>query len=343
MAVLADPAITERQKRVLIDVYTSFVKENEKSSRRPPRPPTDHITPYPITTRRRQCLSKQTPDAGQEVGAGVGLHPAVRGRRPDRRPGRRAQAARWPRPRRRASKRVDELQSKRPSWSKQAKDSADELRTFVITLPEQFKNLPEATKARIAELQKQANELIVHATSTYGELAGRGKRGGRRGASARPRTSPSKAEKRADETRADVVERVDPAFETVQERRDRGPPDGHRPRPPPRPVTPRSAAKASATPQGRRQEGPGGEDGSGQQGGRAAARHDPARAIWGLDVPTWCGHAPHMLGGVSRRCGASANRAVRGDRVQPRSWPGIGSGPARCRTARPCGSVRPRG
>ncbi len=33
MAVLADPAITERQKRVLIDVYTSFVKENEKIER----------------------------------------------------------------------------------------------------------------------------------------------------------------------------------------------------------------------------------------------------------------------------------------------------------------------
>jgi len=28
--VLADLAITERQKRVLIDVYQSFVKENEK-------------------------------------------------------------------------------------------------------------------------------------------------------------------------------------------------------------------------------------------------------------------------------------------------------------------------
>jgi transcriptional regulator with XRE-family HTH domain len=32
MAVLADSAITERQKRVLIDVYTSFVKENEKAT-----------------------------------------------------------------------------------------------------------------------------------------------------------------------------------------------------------------------------------------------------------------------------------------------------------------------
>jgi transcriptional regulator with XRE-family HTH domain len=35
MAVLADGAITERQKRVLIDVYTSFVKENEKSAAQP--------------------------------------------------------------------------------------------------------------------------------------------------------------------------------------------------------------------------------------------------------------------------------------------------------------------
>jgi transcriptional regulator with XRE-family HTH domain len=30
MAVLGDMAITERQKRVIIDVYTSFVKENER-------------------------------------------------------------------------------------------------------------------------------------------------------------------------------------------------------------------------------------------------------------------------------------------------------------------------
>ena len=35
MAVLADPAITERQKRVLIDVYASFVKENEAAEADP--------------------------------------------------------------------------------------------------------------------------------------------------------------------------------------------------------------------------------------------------------------------------------------------------------------------
>jgi transcriptional regulator with XRE-family HTH domain len=41
MAVLADSAITERQKHVLMDVYTSFVSENERSSAKsgdPPRP-----------------------------------------------------------------------------------------------------------------------------------------------------------------------------------------------------------------------------------------------------------------------------------------------------------------
>lgn len=75
----------------------------------------------------------------------------------------------------RASKRLTELQEKRPELSKQAKAGADELRTFVITLPEQFKQLPEATKARIAELQKQANDLLAQATTTYGDFAGRGK------------------------------------------------------------------------------------------------------------------------------------------------------------------------
>ena len=38
MAVLADGSITERQKRVLIDVYGSFVKENEKPPSEPSPP-----------------------------------------------------------------------------------------------------------------------------------------------------------------------------------------------------------------------------------------------------------------------------------------------------------------
>jgi hypothetical protein len=74
-----------------------------------------------------------------------------------------------------ASKRLNELQSKRPELSKQAKTGAEDVRTFVITLPEQFKHVPDATKARIAELQKQANDLLAQATNTYADFAGRGK------------------------------------------------------------------------------------------------------------------------------------------------------------------------
>jgi chromosome segregation ATPase len=91
-----------------------------------------------------------------------------------------------------AGKRITELQNKRPEMSMQAKTSAEELRTFVITLPEQFKNLPETTKARIAELQRQANELMAHATSTYGDFAGRGKEAvDKARKSARDRSGPS--------------------------------------------------------------------------------------------------------------------------------------------------------
>ncbi|HET9779928.1 MAG TPA: hypothetical protein VFP81_11660 [Propionibacteriaceae bacterium] len=74
-----------------------------------------------------------------------------------------------------ANKRISELQSKRPELSRQAKSGAEDLRTFVITLPEQFKHLPDTTKARIAELQRQANDLLAQATSTYGDFAWRGK------------------------------------------------------------------------------------------------------------------------------------------------------------------------
>jgi hypothetical protein len=74
-----------------------------------------------------------------------------------------------------ASKRLNELQTKRPELSAQAKAGAEDVRTFVITLPEQFKHLPDATKARIAELQKQANDLLAQATNTYADFAGRGK------------------------------------------------------------------------------------------------------------------------------------------------------------------------
>ena len=74
-----------------------------------------------------------------------------------------------------ATERINALQSRRPELSKQAKTSVEDLRTFVITLPDQFKHLPDTTKARIAELQRQANDLLAQATSAYGDYAVRGK------------------------------------------------------------------------------------------------------------------------------------------------------------------------
>jgi len=115
-----------------------------------------------------------------------------------------------------ANKRLTDLQSKRSERTKQAKDNAEEVREFVITLPEQFKNLPDATKIRIAELQKQANGLIVQATATYAELAGRGKRAVDEARTA-TQTITDLAEKRAEDVLSDVAQRVDPAFERVQE------------------------------------------------------------------------------------------------------------------------------
>ena len=115
----------------------------------------------------------------------------------------------------------------------------------MITLPEQMHNLPESTRARIAELQKQANELLVQANTTYGELAGRGKRVVD-GAVGNAKTLSGKAEKRAEGVLADVVERVDPAFEKVQE----GVTVARKTvtgRTATESVTPRGAAKATAT------------------------------------------------------------------------------------------------
>jgi hypothetical protein len=47
MAVQADPAITERQRRVLMDVYHSFVKENQPTTSTtavPDEPPSPNAT-----------------------------------------------------------------------------------------------------------------------------------------------------------------------------------------------------------------------------------------------------------------------------------------------------------
>ena len=49
MALLADPALTERQRSVLIDVYSSFVKENESRGPGPAR--SDPVAAQPMDDR----------------------------------------------------------------------------------------------------------------------------------------------------------------------------------------------------------------------------------------------------------------------------------------------------
>ncbi|MCW2810870.1 MAG: hypothetical protein JWP61_1328, partial [Friedmanniella sp.] len=98
----------------------------------------------------------------------------------------------------------------------QVKANADEVRQFLSTLPVQLKTLPQTTRERLTDLQQQAGVLRTQATSTYTELAGRGKRVVD-GAVATAKDLSTKAERRAEDVRAEVVDRVDPAFEKVQE------------------------------------------------------------------------------------------------------------------------------
>ena len=90
-----------------------------------------------------------------------------------------------------ATERINALQSRRPELSKQAKTSVEDLRTFVITLPDQFKHLPDTTKERIAELQRQANDLLAQATSAYGDYAVRGKQAVDEARRTRERSNPN--------------------------------------------------------------------------------------------------------------------------------------------------------
>jgi transcriptional regulator with XRE-family HTH domain len=52
-AVLTDPTLSERQKRVLLDVYESFRRENGLTTTRPPNPGSDHHGREPPHQRRR--------------------------------------------------------------------------------------------------------------------------------------------------------------------------------------------------------------------------------------------------------------------------------------------------
>jgi hypothetical protein len=77
---------------------------------------------------------------------------------------------------RKTEERLAEIRDRRLERVEQARVNADELREFLSTLPEQFRSLPETTRIRLAELQRQTEELLAQAGDTYSSLAGRGKR-----------------------------------------------------------------------------------------------------------------------------------------------------------------------
>jgi len=86
----------------------------------------------------------------------------------------------------------------------------------VKALPETVKALPETTKAKLAEAQEQFKTLYAEAASGYGNLAGRGKRAVDE-AIGTAKVFSAKAERQAGNAAAEVADKVDPAFEAVQE------------------------------------------------------------------------------------------------------------------------------
>ncbi len=117
----------------------------------------------------------------------------------------------------------DKVQARQGEFENSSKARAEEFSKFVKSLPEQVKalpetvkGLPETTKSRLVEAQEQLKAYYAEAASGYGDLAGRGKRVVD-GAIVTVKSFSAKAEKQAEDVAADVAERIDPAFEAVQE------------------------------------------------------------------------------------------------------------------------------
>ncbi len=117
---------------------------------------------------------------------------------------------------RKAEERLAEIRDRRLERVEQARVNADELREFLSTLPEQFRALPETTRTRLAEVQRQTEELLAQAGDTYSALAGRGKRvvDERVGD---VRAAGSKVRRSAEETADDVAEAVQPLVDQADE------------------------------------------------------------------------------------------------------------------------------
>ena len=241
MALLADATISERHKQVLLDVYRSFVAEDAAldpdrtqdrtqdpdqtpAPRRGP-PPADAAADPPRSTMPKTDETDLTP-----FYAVAGLADIIAETL------RETLAARQ----RKAEERLAEIRDRRLERVEQARVNADELREFLSTLPEQFRALPETTRTRLAELQRETEELLAQAGDTYSSLAGRGKRvvdDRVRDVKGTARKARESAEENLDEAAEAVQPLVDQAQEAVTEVR--------------RNVTGRSA-RARTTPRRRR-------------------------------------------------------------------------------------------
>lgn len=121
---------------------------------------------------------------------------------------------------RKAEERLAEIRDRRLERVEQARVNADELREFLSTLPEQFRALPETTRTRLAELQRETEELLAQAGDTYSSLAGRGKRvvdDRVRDVKGTARKARESAEENLDEAAEAVQPLVDQAQEAVTE------------------------------------------------------------------------------------------------------------------------------
>ena len=108
-----------------------------------------------------------------------------------------------------------ELQSKGTEQAKHAGEFVRALPDQVKALPEQLKHLPETTKAWIEELDQQRKEFLAEATSTYGDLAGRGKKVIDDSVIAVRKTGAdvqADVAEKVDEVREDVAATIDPAM-----------------------------------------------------------------------------------------------------------------------------------
>jgi hypothetical protein len=117
---------------------------------------------------------------------------------------------------RKTEERLAEIRDRRLERVEQARVNADELREFLSTLPEQFRALPETTRTRLAELQRETEELLAQAGDTYSALAGRG----RRVVDDRVRDvkgTARKARESAEEGLDDAAEAVQPLVDQAQE------------------------------------------------------------------------------------------------------------------------------